>query len=181
MYTPCCSLLYLVKGGSAGKGLQEAWSHYGGTPGEEPVVSWFLRAASIHSWDRPAGILIPFPHKKNTTAKGIPHQWPKVTSKKAASPSLDCVFCTGLFTEHLSHQKNMVGCVDHEPAWWERNAAAFLWLKRVMAEATQPQCPQGHVDKAERCASAAGFPRAGVGAFGSGVGLLLGLRRSKWA
>lgn len=45
-----------------------------GTPGEEPVVSWFLRAASIHSWDRPAGILIPFPHKKNTTAKGIPHQ-----------------------------------------------------------------------------------------------------------
>lgn len=43
-----------------------------GTPGEEPVVSWFLGAASIHSWDRPAGILIPLPHKKTQQRKESP-------------------------------------------------------------------------------------------------------------
>lgn len=55
-----------------------------------------------------------------------------------------------------------MGYVDDEPAWWERSTAAFLWLKCMMAEATQSQCPQGHVDKAECCASTAGFPRAGL-------------------
>lgn len=94
MYTPCCSLLYLVKGGSAGKGLQEAWSHYGGTPGEEPVVSWFLRAASIHSWDRPAGILIPFPHKKTQQWRESPTSDQRWLQRK--QPPLPWIVCFAL-------------------------------------------------------------------------------------
>lgn len=84
----CTSLKEEVQGRGSRK-LGHTMEGHLGTPVEEPVVSWFLGAASIQSWDRTAGILILFPQekkKKKHKSKGNPPPVTKGDFKESSLP-----------------------------------------------------------------------------------------------
>lgn len=89
--TPCCPLLYFIKGGSAGKRLQEALSHYGGTPGDTcgRASGVLVFGGSLHSeLGQNCRDLNTFPpgKKKTTKSKGNPPPVTKGDFKESSLP-----------------------------------------------------------------------------------------------